>query len=127
MKLWSPILPLLGPLLLIAALSILRAYLIHRAALRDGYGYGRSGLDWFTRGFGLLNPLSTFRPRSSEKQLEGVEFLPCPRCHAQRRFYQGFCTVCGCEIIQALIKEARIEEARAKLDAPVSPDGEKPD
>jgi hypothetical protein len=106
----QPIIGLAGALLLLIAVGILRSYLIHYAAKRAGYGDGRSTLGWLLMGFSGASPLAVFRTGGKAKEIE-TEMLPCPRCRESRRFYDGFCTVCGCEVMAALIEEARQAEA----------------
>jgi hypothetical protein len=103
---WKVYLGLALPLMLVFGLGILRAYLADHGAMRRGYGQGRSTLGWLLMGFSGASPLALFRTGPKPAEIE-TETLPCPRCRESRRFYKGFCTVCGCEVIAALIAEAR--------------------
>jgi hypothetical protein len=96
--------------LAIAALSILRSYLFNLAALRKGFGRGRSATDWALRGMSGTELFAKVAPPAGSPGMGAPSTLMfCPVCHEQRPVFSGFCTACGCEITQWLIDEAKGE------------------
>jgi hypothetical protein len=87
-----------------AVLSLLLTYLVNLYTLRRREGRGSGAIA------GTLS--EAFNPRSAHGRSSAAptESLYCPRCQAPRQFYEGFCTTCGLELIQALIAEAKRED-----------------
>jgi len=92
-------------------LSIAIRYIFNLRALDRGFGKGRDAGDWALRGMTGAAPYSVLNPQgTAPKRGKSGESTVCPKCGVERRLHEGFCTVCGTNVIEALIAEAKREE-----------------
>lgn len=91
-------------------LSILRGYILSKSLQNTGFGKGRGGVDWTARRMTGAEP---FPPAAPDTEAMGLpdtasatsESSPygsaaCPKCNDIRPMFEGFCTVCGTNLMQ---------------------------
>lgn len=105
-------LALLG--LLACAVDFWYHYTINITALNRGFGKGRDAVDWALRGMSGAGAYVVTGPNirddEENKAKLNLEHMYCPKCKKTRLTNDGFCTVCGTQVIEALIDEARDDD-----------------